>query len=106
MSEIPADRQRWQRIEALLDGALDLEGEELPAFLDRACEGDGELRPQVEALLEADERSEDFLESSASGYAATLLDEIPQPADSRKCRASSAHARISQYYAKRSIHWK
>ena len=52
---------RWRRVEAVLDAALDLPAERVAAFLDDACHGDGELRAQVETLLEADARGDAFL---------------------------------------------
>ena len=48
-------RERWQRIEAILDEALELPGEEHAAYLDQACAGDAEFRAEVEALLAADQ---------------------------------------------------
>jgi len=46
----PAD-DRWLRADQILDEALDLPISERPAFLDRACGGDAELRALVERLL-------------------------------------------------------
>src|SRR5687767_1341043 len=45
------DAARWNRIEELLQSALDLEPDQRAAFLDSACGGDGELRREVESLL-------------------------------------------------------
>jgi serine/threonine-protein kinase len=56
------DPTTWQRIERILDEALELAGDARSAYLDRACGGDAELRRQVDVLLEADERSDGFLE--------------------------------------------
>ncbi len=68
------DRERWRRIEEILDEALELPPEETPAFLDDACAGDPELRAEVEALLAADEKAGRFLETPAQEYARFLLD--------------------------------
>src|SRR5687768_18440840 len=48
---------RWNRIEEVLQAALDLEPERRAAFLDEACGEDDELRREVESLLahESDE---------------------------------------------------
>ncbi|MBV8675117.1 MAG: serine/threonine-protein kinase [Acidobacteriaceae bacterium] len=43
-----------QRLKDILDAALDLKPEDRAAFLDRECNGDAELRQQVESLLAAD----------------------------------------------------
>ncbi|MGH9767949.1 MAG: serine/threonine-protein kinase, partial [Blastocatellia bacterium] len=46
-----ADRERPKRIDELLWRAMELEGEALAEFLDRACEGDAELRRELESRL-------------------------------------------------------
>ncbi len=45
------ERKRWRRIEALFEGALDRPPEEREDWLDAACDGDGELRSEVAAML-------------------------------------------------------
>src|SRR5581483_7357376 len=45
--------ERYQRINALTDAALDMPENERGGFLDRECAGDAELRERVEALLRA-----------------------------------------------------
>src|SRR5947199_5220417 len=72
---LPADPERWRRIEALLDEAFDRQAEERRAFLDQACAGDSELREQMEALLTADEGAGSFLSTPAPKIAAVLLAE-------------------------------
>ena len=44
--------------------AIQLSQAERAAYLERACDGDRELRRQVEALLQAHEQVGDFLEQS------------------------------------------
>jgi serine/threonine protein kinase len=51
--------------EALFEAALQLAPRQRAAFLDLACAGDGTLRRRVEALLNAVERSGDFLKEPA-----------------------------------------
>jgi eukaryotic-like serine/threonine-protein kinase len=46
------DPQRWQQIEQLYHLALERETGERRGFLIDACQGDAELRRQVESLLE------------------------------------------------------
>ena len=53
---------RWKRLEALFYEALELKPEERAEFLDEHCNGDAELRKEVEALLHSAEQPMDFLE--------------------------------------------
>jgi Tol biopolymer transport system component/predicted Ser/Thr protein kinase len=50
--------------ERIFGEALDLRLEERPAFLDRACDGRGDLREKVEALLKENDRLDGFLSES------------------------------------------
>src|SRR5262249_6395661 len=43
--------QRWQQVKHLLDEALAFDDAKRPSFLDRACNGDAELRREIESLL-------------------------------------------------------
>lgn len=45
------DPNTWERLEAVFFDALALDGEDRTAFLDRACNGDADLRAEVEAVL-------------------------------------------------------
>jgi tetratricopeptide (TPR) repeat protein len=73
--DLPMDPERWRRIEALLDEALERPAGERRAFLDEAYTGDPELRAQMEALLAADEEAGGFLATPAHQAAAALLAE-------------------------------
>lgn len=66
---------RFRQADAILDAALDLEGEERDAFVDRACEGNAELLAAVRRLLRALDRSVDFLSGPAVDLARPLLEE-------------------------------
>lgn len=46
--------ERWQRLRALFEHAVELPPEEVSAYLDRTCGDDPELREEVAALLAAD----------------------------------------------------
>jgi predicted ATPase len=59
------DVERWRTIDRVLQGALELEGEERHAYLDEACAGDAELRAEVEALLGFEPKAEGFIEQPA-----------------------------------------
>jgi serine/threonine protein kinase len=52
---------------AVLNAALELPQAERKAYLDQACADDATLRQQVEALLNAHEHAEDFLEAPPAG---------------------------------------
>jgi serine/threonine protein kinase len=57
--------ERWERIERLFHLASDRALGERPAFLDQACEGDLDLRREIEGLLAADSPSGNILKFSA-----------------------------------------
>jgi eukaryotic-like serine/threonine-protein kinase len=67
--------ERWQRAKQILQGALDVNPARRSAFLDEACAGDGEMRNEVESLLQSNEDAGSFLESPALAESAiTELD--------------------------------
>ena len=43
--------ERWERVKQLLDQAIAIESSERSSFLDHACDGDPELRNEVDSLL-------------------------------------------------------
>ena len=58
------DPERWQRIDKLLEQALEQEPSSMKSFLDGACDGDDELRREVESLLSAHGNAERFTEAA------------------------------------------
>jgi eukaryotic-like serine/threonine-protein kinase len=72
----PLDRERWQRVSAVLDAAMELPPAARAAYLDHECAGDADLRRQVEELLRADADADAFLAGSASERAAPLVAEL------------------------------
>ena len=56
-------QERWGKIKEIFGTAIELEGEERWQYVARACDGDEELRRDVEGLLTADEEAEDFIET-------------------------------------------
>jgi len=69
MNEEPKD------IKSIFSEALEKEtAKERAAYLDKACEGDGDLRSKVEALLKAHEEAGSFLEVPALDAKVTLDD--------------------------------
>ena len=58
------DPGRWRRVQDLCDAALERDAQHRDAFLAVACEGDDELRREVESLLVHAERVDEFLGAS------------------------------------------
>jgi tetratricopeptide (TPR) repeat protein/predicted Ser/Thr protein kinase len=58
------DPERWQKVKEVFHAALELRPEERPAYLDRKCAEDSELRAEVERLLGEQPRAAGFLEDS------------------------------------------
>ena len=52
--------ERYARAQELFDAAVDLSAHEREALLDERCNGDEQLRREVEALLEADAQTDTF----------------------------------------------
>lgn len=69
----PLDPDRWRRLSAMLDAALDLPAAERAARLDRLCGGDAVLRREVEDMMAAAESEGGPLASSAADLAVPLL---------------------------------
>lgn len=55
--------ERWQQIKVILDGALEREGSERAGFVEAACQGDDELRREVESLAAEEAEIGDFIET-------------------------------------------
>ncbi|HUO17718.1 MAG TPA: protein kinase [Verrucomicrobiae bacterium] len=71
---------RWQRIEALFYEALELKPELRPDFLDKNCDGDLQLRKEIEELLDSEQRPMDFLHEHISHAASQVVsEETTQP---------------------------
>ncbi|MGI8956951.1 MAG: protein kinase domain-containing protein [Chthoniobacterales bacterium] len=65
---------RFQTIEEIFLAAVEQEPEQVSAFLDTVCEGDEDLRREVEALLVSDQRAGRFIERSALGLATKIIE--------------------------------
>jgi eukaryotic-like serine/threonine-protein kinase len=63
----------FHKIEAAVEAAAEIPEKDVNAWLDKYCEGDDELRAEIESLLDCRKDSSRFLELSAAGYAASLL---------------------------------
>jgi serine/threonine protein kinase len=64
---------RWQLIEKICQSALELEESRREAFLEDACDGDEELRREVESLLKYDKGGDRFIEQPALEAAARMI---------------------------------
>jgi serine/threonine protein kinase len=71
--------ERWQRVEDVLQRALDCPLAERAAFLDEACRGDDELKREATELAQAFDSAGDFIEQPAIAKDARVL--ISDPAD-------------------------
>ena len=69
--------ERWRRIEELYHAALDQDISRRAAFVDAACQGDEELRREVESLLAAGHEDDGRFDSPAWDGAANLLEDAP-----------------------------
>ncbi len=65
--------ERWSKVRAVLETAMDLDPSQRPSFLDKACADDGPLRAEVESLLADHESAGDFIEKPAYEIAPELL---------------------------------
>lgn len=58
------EKLRWKQIDRIMQQALELSATERNSFIDRACQGDDQLRSEISSLLSADCRMGDFLNHS------------------------------------------
>lgn len=65
--------ERWQEIEAVLQGALDRPPAERDSFVEDACAGDKELKEETTALIAAYVEAGDFIEQPAIAQDAHVL---------------------------------
>src|SRR5258706_13625616 len=66
---------RYLKIDQLVDAALEVDPDARDSYLDKACGGDGELRREVQSLLDAYHKAERFIETPAMNLAARSLAE-------------------------------
>jgi serine/threonine protein kinase/tetratricopeptide (TPR) repeat protein len=86
--------ERWSRLQALFDEALATPAAQLCEWMERACDGDPELRAELEELLDADAHGSPLLDGTAEGMARVLLPPPP---------GGIADARIGPYRILREI---
>ncbi len=83
--------ERWQRIEPILDAALDLSSEERTAFIAAQCAGDDALAADVAALIDGMERPDPELDVSAANRWSELGDTGEQEAHRLPARLSGRY---------------
>jgi Tol biopolymer transport system component len=71
--------ERWKRVEALLDAALDLDAGERASFLARECSDDPSLVKEVLSILHAGETGGSILERRAVDVAGPMVETTIQP---------------------------
>ncbi len=69
----PAMDPRWKKIEEGVCNASEMPSGNRSAWLDQFCEGDAELRSEIESLLISQQPAEGFLEHSVAPYAGALM---------------------------------
>src|SRR5215813_8256147 len=67
--------ERWQRVKAIFNSAIQYNSEERDSFLSQACSGDDSLRSEVESLIASHEKSGEFIDEPAYQAATWLEDE-------------------------------
>jgi len=80
-------KERWERVENIYHDALERAPETRHAFLDQVCDGDAEVRREVDSLLSFDGQAERFIETPAMEIAARALasgKNSPSPPESIK----------------------
>jgi serine/threonine-protein kinase len=75
------DPDRFHRIDALFDAALELAPDDRAAFLDGECAGDVALRTEVESLLDSVDTSESMIGEHVADFAAPLIAGMPSDVD-------------------------
>jgi serine/threonine protein kinase len=65
--------EQWQKVEAVLQEALDCAPDDRSSFLDRSCAGDQQLLKEANSLINAYEHAGDFIEQPALTQDAHVL---------------------------------
>ena len=83
----PGDRARFERLDELFHAALALPARERSAFLTSACEGDAQLRADVERLLAVDEEEGAGFRNLSGEVADLALEALEDHAREREARS-------------------
>lgn len=90
--------ERWQRVKALLDSALQHPAEQRAAFLSAACAGDATLRKEVESLVASGDRAQDFLEASMPASYGSPARHPPERVGPYRLLSEIAHGGMGAVY--------
>jgi serine/threonine protein kinase/tetratricopeptide (TPR) repeat protein/class 3 adenylate cyclase len=67
---------RWKKIDQLLEALLELDSSNQPAFIDKTCGDDSDLRKELESLLSAHNKSQVFINTLRADAAAELFNDL------------------------------
>jgi serine/threonine protein kinase len=67
--------ERWKEIEAVFERVRELSENERPLFLTKTCEGDEDLRREVESLLASHAQAGDFIDRRSLFFSAETFEE-------------------------------
>ena len=73
--------EEWQRVQQILESALEVDPASRSAFVDDACAGDEDLRIEVQSLLADQKQAECFLEKPAFEMLSLQIAKYPAPQD-------------------------
>jgi eukaryotic-like serine/threonine-protein kinase len=65
--------ERWQQLKQIFQSALERDPAERPAFLNQACDGDAELRREVESLISSHDEAGESIEMMGAEAATRML---------------------------------
>src|SRR5690242_10928798 len=68
--------ERWKQVEAVFEQALDLPASERAAFIQRNCNGDEELRREVESLLSSHAQVGSFIDKRSLFFSDDRMEEV------------------------------
>jgi serine/threonine protein kinase/Tol biopolymer transport system component len=86
--------ERWRRIQDLCHAALEHDATERDRFLAAACQGDDDLRREVESFLVHAGRADEFLGASTLGAVAHAM--VPEPRHSLTGRRLGAYEVVAR----------
>ena len=87
---------RWQRVEEVVQQALELDESRRAEFLESSCGRDEALRREVESLLAQEKRAKQFLDSPALEVASKLVAEQIRTTEANFIGATVSHYRVLQ----------
>ena len=76
--------ERWKFVEQVLAAALNHAPEARPEFLARCCQGDDDLRREVETLITAYDQAGNFIDESLPANLATSCTQNRQTRDGHR----------------------